>query len=98
MIADVFRQALNEILYEDELAARARQQRILYFKRTIEDIGKSKLEREDERISKITVSVAYIILYSYHFFPFLLINFNNYILPMLPHVIYKHKFQKYTSP
>jgi hypothetical protein len=63
MIADIFRQALNEILYEDELAARSRQQRILYFKHTTEDIGKSRLEREDERISKIIVGVAYVILY-----------------------------------
>lgn len=56
LIADVFRQAMHEVLYEDELEMRAQQQRALYLRRTIEDFDKQRLEQEDERLNKVMVS------------------------------------------
>lgn len=59
LIADVFRQAMREVLYEDELDARARQQRALYLRRTMEEIEKQRLEHEDERLNKVIVSIQF---------------------------------------
>lgn len=49
---------MREVLYEDELDARARQQRALYLKHTIDEIEKQRLEYEDERLNKVIVSVC----------------------------------------
>lgn len=57
LIADVFRQAMREVLYEDELETRARQQRALCMRRTVEEIEKQRLQYEDERLNKIIVSM-----------------------------------------
>lgn len=57
LIADVFRQAMREVLYEDELDARARQQRALYSRCTVEKIEKQRLEHKDERLNKVIVSI-----------------------------------------
>lgn len=50
---------MREVLYEDELDARARQQRALYLRRTMEEIEKQRLEHEDERLNKVIVSIQY---------------------------------------
>lgn len=57
LIADVFRQAMREVLYEDELETRARQQRALCMRRTVEEIEKQRLQYEDERLNKVIVSI-----------------------------------------
>lgn len=59
LIADVFRQAMREVLYEDELDARARQQRALCLRRTAEEFEKQRLEDEEERLNKVKVSRKY---------------------------------------
>lgn len=51
---------MREVLYEDELETRARQQRALYLRRTIEDYDKQRLEHEDERLNKVKVSENYL--------------------------------------
>lgn len=48
---------MREVLYEDELEARARQQRANYLRNTIEDIEKKRLEYEDERLNNVMVSI-----------------------------------------
>ncbi|CAH1712795.1 unnamed protein product [Aphis gossypii] len=53
LIADVFRQAMREVLYEDELEARERQQRTLCMRRKVEEIEKQRLQYEDERLNKV---------------------------------------------
>jgi hypothetical protein len=58
LISDVFRQAMREVLYEDELDARARQQRALNMRRKIEGIEKQRLEFEEERLNKVIVSIS----------------------------------------
>lgn len=58
LISDVFRQAMREVLYEDELDARARQQRALNLRHKIEEIEKQRLEYEDERLNKVIVSIS----------------------------------------
>lgn len=57
LIADVFRQAMREVLYEDELEARERQQRALCMRRKVEEIEKQRLQYEDERLNKVIVSM-----------------------------------------
>lgn len=57
LIADVFRQAMREVLYEDELEARERQQRALCMRRKVEEIEKQRLQYEDERLNKVIVSI-----------------------------------------
>ncbi|XP_025420650.1 radial spoke head protein 3 homolog B-like isoform X2 [Sipha flava] len=58
LISDVFRQAMREVLYEDELDARARQQRALNMRRKIEGIEKQRLEFEEERLNKVITDHA----------------------------------------
>uniref|UniRef100_A0A2S2P8V8 Radial spoke head protein 3 n=1 Tax=Schizaphis graminum TaxID=13262 RepID=A0A2S2P8V8_SCHGA len=58
LIADVFRQAMREVLYEDELETRARQQRALCMRRTVEEIEKQRLQYEDERLNKVIAEHA----------------------------------------
>ncbi|XP_025203136.1 radial spoke head protein 3 homolog B isoform X2 [Melanaphis sacchari] len=58
LIADVFRQAMREVLYEDELDTRARQQRTLCMRRTVEEIEKQRLQYEDERLNKVIAEHA----------------------------------------
>lgn len=53
---------MREVLYEDELDARARQQRALYLRHAVEDIEKKRLEYEDERLNKVIVSIVSIVL------------------------------------
>lgn len=56
LVVDALRQAMREVLYEDELDARARQQRALYLRHTIEAIEKQRLDHEEERLNKVVVS------------------------------------------
>jgi len=63
LITDVFKQAIREVLYEDELDARSRQQRALYLRRTIEEIEQQRLEYEDERLNKVIVSIELYLLF-----------------------------------
>ncbi|VVC32059.1 Hypothetical protein CINCED_3A004805 [Cinara cedri] len=58
LIASVFRQAMREVLYEDELDARARQQRALSLQRTIEKIEMERLQYEDESLNKVITDHA----------------------------------------
>ncbi|XP_022160201.1 radial spoke head protein 3 homolog B isoform X2 [Myzus persicae] len=58
LIADVFRQAMREVLYEDELETRARQQRALCMRRTVEEIEKQRLQYQDERLNKVIAEHA----------------------------------------
>lgn len=59
---------MREVLYEDELDARARQQRALYLRRTIEEIEKQRLEQEDKRLNKVIVSINWKKLLNRFFF------------------------------
>ncbi|XP_025420570.1 radial spoke head protein 3 homolog [Sipha flava] len=52
MIGDVLRQAINEVQYADELAARDRYQRISYLESTTVNNENLRMEKEDERIRK----------------------------------------------
>jgi hypothetical protein len=63
MIGDVLRQAINEVQYADELAARDRYQRISYLESTTVNNENLRMEKEDERIRKTIVS-ALILCYT----------------------------------
>lgn len=55
---------MREVLYEDELDARARQQRALYLRHTVEDIEKKRLEFKDERLNNVIVCINSIVIIS----------------------------------
>ncbi|XP_003248341.1 radial spoke head protein 3 homolog B isoform X1 [Acyrthosiphon pisum] len=53
LISDAFRTAMQEVLYEDELETRARQQRALCMKRKVEEIEMKRLQYQDERLKQV---------------------------------------------
>lgn len=69
MISDVLREAVNEMQYEDELAARDRHRKTLNFERAVAEMEKLRLEREDETTRKTIVSVFIIVIGILIYFP-----------------------------
>lgn len=55
-----------EIIYEDELDARARQHRSLYLRRTLEEIEIQRLEHEDKWLDRVIVSTYYIFVFIFN--------------------------------
>ncbi|XP_060877828.1 radial spoke head protein 3 homolog B isoform X2 [Metopolophium dirhodum] len=53
LISDAFRTAMQEVLYEDELETRARQQRALCMRRKVEEIEMKRLQYQDERLKQV---------------------------------------------
>ncbi|KAL4113671.1 hypothetical protein QTP88_017250 [Uroleucon formosanum] len=53
LIADAFRTAMREVLYEEELETRARQQRALCMRRKVEEIEMKRLQYQDERLKQV---------------------------------------------
>ncbi|XP_050440039.1 radial spoke head protein 3 homolog B-like [Adelges cooleyi] len=54
LLISTYKQAMKEVLYEDELDAQARHQRALHLLHTVERIESQRLDRADERLTKIT--------------------------------------------